>query len=170
MKNLAILGVLALAIAPGAGLAQSTMTMGEGIHGYDFLIGSWTCTNSNPGPMTGPASASIVGTAAGAHNAIALRFTGTGLDSSSYISYDPKSNVWSSPAASADGTWAVETTKESGAKVTWSGSGPDPTSGKTVQFRDTFTRPAADTYVDLSELNTGGGWKSIATFTCTKSS
>jgi hypothetical protein len=106
MKNLAMLGVLALAIAPGAGLAQSA-TMGDGIHGYDFLIGSWSCANSNPGPMTGPASATIVGAAAGAHNAIVLHLTGTGLDSTSYISYDPKTKVWSSPAASSDGTWGV---------------------------------------------------------------
>ena len=88
MKYLAILGALALAIAPATGLAQSAVTMGEGPHGYDFLIGTWSCVNPNPGPMTGPASTTMIGTAANAHNAIALHITGTGLDGSSFIAYN----------------------------------------------------------------------------------
>lgn len=97
MKYLAILGALALAIAPATGLAQSAVTMGEGPHGYDFLIGTWSCVNPNPGPMTGPASTTMIGTAANAHNAIALHITGTGLDGSSFIAYNATSKVWSSP-------------------------------------------------------------------------
>jgi hypothetical protein len=38
-----------------------------------------------------------------------------------------------------------------------------------IQYRDTFTRPAVDKYVDLSEVNAGDGWKTVSTFTCTKS-
>jgi hypothetical protein len=169
MKYLAILGALALAIAPATGLAQSAVTMGEGPHGYDFLIGTWSCVNPNPGPMTGPASTTMIGTAANAHNAIALHITGTGLDGSSVIAYNATSKVWSSPGADASGTGGIETTKETGAKVTWTGSAPDPASGKMIQYRDTFTRPAVDKYVDLSEVNAGDGWKTVSTFTCTKS-
>jgi hypothetical protein len=169
VKHLSLIGAFALAIAPGGGLAQSAPTMGEGPHGYDFLIGSWSCVNPNPGPMSGPASTTIVGTAATAHDAVMLHITGTGLDGTSYMSYNPASKVWSSPGADAGGTGGIETTKQTGAKVTWTGTAPDPASGKTFQYRDTFTRPAADKYVDLSEINDGTGWKTISTFTCTKS-
>jgi hypothetical protein len=168
---LATLG-LALALAPGAIFAQpmgAGPMMGVGAHGYDFLVGTWTCTNSNPTAMTGPATSTMTATAAAAHGAIAIHLSGSNLDGYNFISYNPQTKIWSSPAAFADGTYGIETTSQTGTKVVWTGTALDPTSGKTVQIRDTYTMPSVTKYSDLSEADMGNGWQHLATYTCTKS-
>jgi hypothetical protein len=174
MRKLCILATLglALALAPGAIFAQpmgAGPMMGVGPHGYDFLVGSWSCTNSNPNAMTGPAASILTATAAAAHGAIATHMTGTGFDGYGYVSYNPQTKVWSSPVASADGTYGIETTSQTGTKVVWTGTALDASSGKTIQIRDTYTMPSVTKYSDLSEADMGNGWQHVATYTCTKS-
>jgi hypothetical protein len=174
MRKLCILATLglAMALAPGAIFAQpmgAGPMMGVGPHGYDFLVGSWSCTNSNPNAMTGPATSMMTATAAAAHGAIATHMTGTGFDGYGYVSYNPQTKVWSSPVASADGTYGIETTSQSGTKVVWTGTALDASSGKTIQIRDTYTMPSVTKYSDLSEADMGNGWQHVATYTCSKS-
>lgn len=164
--------VLAAALIPCAVIAQpmgAGPMMGVGAHGYDFLVGTWTCTNSNPNAMTGPATSTMTASAAAAHGAIAIHLTGSNFDGYNFISYNPQTHVWSSPAAFADGTYGIETTLQTGTKVQWAGTALDPTSGKMIQIRDTYTMSNVTTYSDLSEADMGDGWKHLATYTCTKS-
>jgi hypothetical protein len=168
--TLAALG-LAVALAPAAVIAQpmgAGPMMGIGVHGYDFLVGTWSCTNSTPNAMTGPATSTMTATAAGSHDAIAIHLTGEKFDGYNFISYNPQTKVWSSPAAFADGSYGIETTSQTGTKVVWSGTALDPSSGKTIQIRDTYTMANVTTYSDLSEADMGDGWKHLATYTCKK--
>ncbi len=168
--TLAALG-LAVALAPAAAVAQPAGAgpmMGVGPHGYDFLVGTWNCTNSNPNAMTGPATSTMAATASAAHDAIAIHLTGTGFDGYNFISYNPQTKVWSAPAAFADGSYGIETTAQTGTKVVWSGTALDPSSGKTIQIRDTYTMSSVMTYSDLSEADMGNGWQHLATYTCNK--
>jgi hypothetical protein len=173
MKRLLWLVTLAaMAVVTRAAQSQSTAmspSMGVGAHGYDFLIGTWSCTSSTPSPMGGPASTTLTASRSNAGGAVFVRGTGKNFDSSSYVAYASKTKTWWSPSAFADGSYEFESTTGTGKKVVWSGSYFSAASGKTIQFRDTYTMLSPTKYTDLGQYQSAGTWKTQYNITCTKS-
>jgi hypothetical protein len=170
-RLLSSLMLLALVVVPYTAQAQSIMStsmIGVGPHGYDWLIGTWTCTNSAPSAMAGPAIVTLRASRGSAGNALLLRSTGTNFDSSGYLIY--ASNRWWSPSAFADGGHESESTVQIGNKAVWTGSYFSPASGKSMQVRDTYISPSLTKYTDLGEYQTGGTWKKLYSITCIKKS
>jgi hypothetical protein len=166
-------GVLALAVlslAPSAVLpATMPLSMvGVGPHGYDFMIGSWSCTNSVPSPLGGPSTSSFT-ISRSVNGALFVRSSAVNYDTSSYVVYSAKTKTWWSPTAYADGSYNVESTRQTGVKTVWSGTLFDASSGRMNPIRDTFTFPNATTQTDITQVQLGGTWKTEANTTCKKS-
>jgi hypothetical protein len=170
MKKFLSLAMLAmLVLAPSAARTQtSTNMIGVGPHGYDFLIGSWTCTNTTPTPMAGPSVSKFTASRSNQGSSLVIRTSGKNFDSTSYLTYVPAAKTWWTPSAFADGSYETESTTQSGKKVVFSGSYFNAASGKTTQVRDTFVQPSIATYTDLGEYQAGGVWKKQYNITCTK--
>ena len=166
-----------LAVAPSAGLAQSAMStsatplimVGVGPHGYDWLIGTWSCTNSMPSPMGGPASQTLTVSRSTVGTSLYVRVSGTGLDASGFVAYVPKTKTWWNPNASSSGDSGSESSTQTGKKTVWTGSYFSAASGKTTSIRDTYTLLSTTKYTDLGQYQSGGAWKTSANTTCTKS-
>jgi hypothetical protein len=175
MKKLSAFITLALlALAPLAAQPQpmtaSSMTQGVGAHGYDFLIGTWSCLNSMPvTPMSGPAATSATFSRSGQDPTLYFRVTGKNFEVSGYIAYAAKTKMWSNPVAFSDGSYSSESTTATGKSVTWTGSYVGAGSSKATKIRDTYTLTSATKYVDLSEYQDGSAWKASSKTTCTKS-
>jgi hypothetical protein len=174
MKRLFALGVLAaLAAAPLAAQSQSTATstsmMGVGAHGYDWLIGTWSCINSMPSPMGGPKNQTLTASRSEEGAALFLRGTGKNFDLATYIAYAPKTKTWWGPVAFADGSYGSESTTDTGKKTVWTGTYVSADSGKTLHTRDTYTMLSPTKYTDLGEYQSAGSWKPTYKTTCTKS-
>ncbi len=62
MKRLFSIALLLSLVVPSetqaASGSMSTPMMGVGPHGFDYLIGSWSCINSIPSNIGGPATRS----------------------------------------------------------------------------------------------------------------
>lgn len=158
----------ALAGAPWAAQAYpatSASAYGAGPHGYDWAIGTWSCTNAMPSAMGGPNKQTLVVTRA-TSDALLYHSTGTNFDNSWYNVYVPKTQSWVSPFILADGSYGTESTHQTGAKIVWTGSAFDP-SGKMMHVRDTNTISATE-YGDLGEFQSGSTWKTQYKVTCTK--
>jgi len=172
-KFLMVVTLAALAVIPCAALSLSSpmslSMVGVGPHGYDFLIGTWSCTNSTPTPMSGPTSTMLTFTRSNADSAILVHGTGKNFDVSSYVAYVSKTKTWWNPSAFADGGYENESTTDTGKKTLWTGSFLDAASGKTIQVRDTYTTPSLNKYIDLGQYQSAGTWKTQYTITCTKS-
>ncbi len=155
-------------LAPCAVGAQtmSASAIGVGPSGFDWAVGTWSCTNSIPSPMGGPNSQTLTVTKT-ANGSIMYHATGTNFDNTWYNVYVPATKSWVSPFIIADGSYGSESTSQTGAKIVWTGSATDP-SGKTAQIRDTNTFEGAK-YHDLGEVQTAGTWKPQYNVTCTKS-
>lgn len=160
---------VALALAVGAATIQpagaADLMMGDGASGYDFLIGNWTCHNTMPSAMGGPAQFTLA-VSRGAGNSLFIRIQGHGFDGASYLTYNPKTG-WSSPSAFSDGSFGGEAGPGRGRSVKFAGTFTDP-SGKITRVRDTYTRASTSTYTDLSEAYMGGVWKAVGKSSCTK--
>jgi hypothetical protein len=169
MKRLLFFVALAsLATAPYVATAQSASGYGVGPHGWDYYIGTWTCTNAMASSVSGPAMATVTIMASNAGAPLFFRAKGQGFDQSGYVSYSAKSKVWSNPVAYSDGSYSFESTSQTGKKTTWTGSYWNAASGTTVQERDTYTLYPGK-YTDLNETKSGGSWKTTGNSTCTKS-
>lgn len=150
-------------------LAQSSTSMvGSGAGGYDWLVGNWTCTNSMPSTIGGPATQTLVAqkTETGS---IAFHVTGTNFDQSGYLSYGAPKSTWYAAFSYGNGSYGGESTMQSGNKTIWTGSFFDAASGKKMKIRDTYTMDGMSKYNDLSEYKAGQKWKSVYSGTCTKS-
>jgi hypothetical protein len=160
----------ALAMGPCVVSAQSPMSAyGVGPHGWDYYIGTWTCTNTmTPSAQSGPATVTVKISASSAGAPLFFRATGQGFDESGYVSYSSTTKTWSNPAAYSDGSYSTESTTQTGRKTTWTGSYVSAASGTSTRIRDTFTL-SPGRYTDLTEMNTGSGWKATANTTCAKS-
>ncbi len=172
MRNRLALVVMALAVmAPAAAVAASPMSpggIGVGPHGYDFLVGTWTCKNSIPSAMGGPAQTTLV-IAHSVNGALSVRVTGSSFEAVGFVVYAPKTKTWWNPASLASGGYGTESTQQTGKTTTWSGPFTDPSSGKTMQVRDTYTFTGPTTYTDLYQVDMNGTWKTEGNSTCTKS-
>ncbi len=161
----AILACLAPSVARPA--AMSSAMYGAGPRGYDFLIGTWTCKNSVPSTMGGPAQTTLV-IANSVNGALSVHVTGSSFEALGFVVYAPKTKTWWNPSTSADGGYGTESTRQTGKKTTWSGPFTDPSSGKTMQVRDTYTFTNPTTYTDLFQVEANGTWKTEGNTTCTK--
>jgi hypothetical protein len=161
-------GVLCVAAPLPAFSAMGSPTVGVGPHGYDFLIGTWTCKNNAPSAMSGPTVVTL-SVARSVNGALAFHSSGSGFAAMGYVVYDPKSKTWWNPSTTASGAYGTETSQGTGKKTTWSGPFTDPSSGKTMQVRDTYTFANPTTYTDLFQVESGGSWKTQGDSTCTKS-
>jgi hypothetical protein len=169
MKKLfVLLTLLVLAFAPSvARSAMSPSTVGVGPHGYDFLIGTWSCKNSMPSPMGGPAATTLT-VSRTAMGALSVHVTGANFDGLGYVVYTAKTKTWWNPSALATGGYSTESTQQTGKKTVWTGPFNDVATGKTITIRDTYTMDSPTTYKDLSEAQIGGTWKTEGNTTCTK--
>jgi hypothetical protein len=169
MKNLLWSILLTTLVVPCTAQAQTmaASVYGAGPHGYDWAIGTWSCTNSVPSPMGGPSSTTLT-VARTNGGAIYYRATGTNFDNSWYNVYVPKTKSWVSPFILADGSYGTESTTMTGKKIVWTGTAFDSSSGKSVPIRDTNTISATK-YSDLGEMQSGGTWKTQYNVSCTKS-
>ena len=147
--------------------AMSAASVGVGPHGYDFLVGSWTCKNNMPSSMGGPATTTAT-IAHSANGTLSFHATGTGFDAMGYIVYAPKTKTWWNPSSASNGSYGTESTHQTGKKTVWSGPFVDPSLGKAIQARDTYTFESGTTYTDLYQVKRGGTWKTEGDSTCTK--
>lgn len=171
MKKLLWAAIAMIAIVAPSVVRSQTMSTGmygAGPHGYDWMIGTWSCVNSMPAtPDGGPThtTTTVTRTSAGS---LLLRTTGTNFDVVSYDIYVPSKKMWLSPFALSDGTYGRESTSQTGRNVVWVGSAYDGVSGNMMATRDTYVNTAAK-YTDLGENRVGGVWKALYNVTCTKS-
>jgi hypothetical protein len=160
--------LIALAVAPGAAQSQmmSASMYGLGPHGFDWVVGTWSCTNTMPSPMGGPARTTlrVIRTSSGA---IFYRSIGTGFDNSWYNVYSAKTKSWTSPFIVSDGSYGTETTSQTGRTIVWTGMAYD-ASGKMMRIRDTNVN-SPKRYSDLGEVWSGGTWKTQYNVTCVRS-
>ena len=165
-----LVALAALTLIPCLAFADSmaaSPSMGAGPTGYDFLIGTWTCTSSAATAMGGPSTSTLTASRAQAGGAIYIRSTGKGFDEAGYAVYSPKSKTWWNPNAFADGGYSTESSTQSGKKTVWTGVYVT-ASGKTIHIRDTYMLSSMTKFTDLDEIQAGGAWKAQYTITCTK--
>ena len=165
--------MLAALVVPCSAQAQSTMMMsssmyGAGPRGYDWQIGTWSCTNSMPSKMGGPSAQRLVVTRGSVGGTLFYRVTAMNFDVSSYGVYMPKTKTWLSPFIVGDGSYGSEWTTQAGRKIIWTGSVVYSGTGKTMQIRDTYIMSSSTKYSDLGEAQMGGAWKAQYNITCMK--
>jgi hypothetical protein len=171
-----IVGLAACAAVVAPGLAGSALgdtpmsvsAVGAGPHGYDFMVGTWTCTNPMHASELGAlASTTLTATRVKDGN-ILIRTASPNGDVTSYNAYLAKTKTWYAPFADSGGKYGTETTQGTGKTIRWIGTFYD-TDGTMTPIRDTFTMLSMSKEVDLSEAKVGGAWKVMAKTTCTKS-
>jgi len=168
-RHFALVVAMLVAILPCAAQsasADSLATIGVGAHGWDLLVGTWSCKNSLPSALSGPATITIA-IARSVGGSLSIHASGANYDGLGYVVYDAKTKTWWAPAAGSNGGYGTESTQQSGKKTIWAGTFVDPTSGKVTQ-RDTFTFSTPTSYTDLYQIETGGVWKTQGNSTCTK--
>lgn len=174
MKRLAItLFTCAAAIVPtlaGPALADTSMSesaVGAGPHGYDYMVGTWSCTNPmHPSELGALASTTITATKL-KDGSIMIRTASPNGDVTAYNTYLAKTKTWYSPFADSGGKYGTEATQETGKTIRWIGTFYD-TDGTATPIRDTYTMLSLTKQVDLSEAKVGGVWKATAKTTCAK--
>ena len=169
-RYLGALALAALALAPSVvSSKQMPLSMiGVGPRGYDFMIGSWTCRNTVPTHLSGPPTARFT-ISRSVKGAYYVHGWAMNYDTSSYFLYSSKTRMWFGPTAYADGSYNYESTRQTGAKTVWTGTLFDATSGQTSPIRDTYTMPNLTTQIDVTQIQSGGTWRTVNNSTCTKS-
>lgn len=146
------------------------MSGGTGAHAYDWLIGTWSCTNSTRSAMAGPADQTLTASRSDTTAAIVMRFTGNNFDQYGFLSYEAApSRAWWFSSAYPDGSISNESTTMTGNKTVWHGSYFDAAHGTHSHIRDTFTIVSSTKFTDLGESDSSGSMKPIYNGTCTKS-
>ncbi len=168
-KLLSLFGLAMVALSPTVAVSATmpVSQVGAGPHGYDFMIGTWSCTNAVPSRIGGPATARFT-ISRSANGTLFVRSSAANYDAASYVVYSPATKTWWSPTAYGDGSYNIESTRQTGAKTVWTGTLFDPASGKSSPIRDTYTFPNATTQTDITQVQAGGTWKTEANSTCTK--
>jgi len=156
-----------MALPAQSATPMSMGAIGVGPHGYDFLAGTWTCKNSMPSAMSGPAT-TTVSIARMPGGTLMFHATGTNFAGMGYVAYSGKTKMWSNPAAYSDGGFGNETSVGTGKKNVWTGPITDG-SGKTMQQRDTYAWMSMNSYTDLYQVEMGGSWKTEGNSICTRS-
>lgn len=176
MNRICIALAAAAALLPlgvaGNALADTAMmtvaSVGAGPHGYDWMVGTWSCNNTMQPTELG-ALASTTQTASKVKDgSIMVRTASPNGDVTSYSSYSAKTRTWYSPFADSGGKYGSETTQGTGKTIRWVGTFYD-TNGTMTPIRDTFTMLSMTKQYDVGEAKIGGVWKATAKTTCTKS-
>jgi hypothetical protein len=167
-KILCSLTVAALVIVPSIVRSQTSSSMiGAGPHGNDWLIGTWSCTNSMPATaIGGPSNQTVVVTQIG-DGAQLNHWSGTNYDFYSHSVYVPAKKMWVSTFIAPDGTYGGESTTQTGKTIVATGTAVD-TTGKTTQMRDTQVYVGPTKYTDVGEALLAGTWKTDYKISCTK--
>jgi hypothetical protein len=166
MRKIHVVATLtAIVLAPGTASAQ----MMSGAHAYDWMLGNWTCKNSLPNALGGPAVQMLTATRSSTTGAIVWRYTGKGYDQYGFLTYAPTTQTWWFSWAYPGGSVGNESTKQSGKKTMWTGVILDAGSGKTLHIRDTYTLYSATKFRDFGEDDSSGAMKPGYDGTCTKS-
>lgn len=164
-RLLSFIVLTVLAVAPSAAQSQPATKVAAGPHGYDWLIGTWNCTNNTPSALSGPPTSSYTASRS-IGGSIVIHSSGKSFDSTGYLTYDPKSKTWWAPAAFADGSSEVESSKDVGNKVTFAGTYMS--GGKPTTVRDMYTLLSANKQSDVGQMQTGGTWKTTYAVICTR--
>lgn len=147
---------------------MSVSAVGAGPHGYDYMVGTWTCVNPmHPSELGALASTTLTATKVKDGN-IMIRTASPNGDVTSYSTYIAKTKTWYGPFADSGGKFGTEMTQGSGKTIRWVGTFYD-ADGTATPIRDTFTMLSMTKQVDVSEAKVGGVWKVTAKATCTKS-
>jgi hypothetical protein len=164
----AITAVLAQAAADAQSSMMSAAMVGTGPHGYDWLIGTWTCKNTVPTALAGPAIQTFTVARSGSTGALTFRIVGKDYDQLGFISYVPKTKTWWYSWAYPGGSYGGESSKQTGMKTFWTGSVFDASSGTVMKIRDTYTVYGLSKFNDFGETAVGGVWRAAYNGTCTK--
>jgi hypothetical protein len=169
-KLLARCAFAALVAAPGIAAAQSSMMSAAATrgHAYDWMLGTWTCTNTIPSALAGPAVQTLTATRSSTTGAIIWRYTGKNYDQYGFLSYVPSSHAWWFSWAYPGGGVGYESSAQSGKSSNWAGSIYDP-SGKTIHIRDVYTVYSPTKFNDTGEDDSSGTMKPGYNGTCVKS-
>lgn len=169
-KLLGICTFAALVVAPGITGAQSSRSViGTGPHAYDWVIGTWSCTNTMPSGKAAPAS-QVTGTRSDTTNSIVLHFTGKDSDQYAFLSYEAPSRTWWFSSALPGGDMANESSTMAGKEtVVFHGSYFNASKGTHFHIGDTVTLYSATKYTDQSADDSKGSMRTSNTSTCTKS-
>ena len=169
-KYFTILALAVISLGPIAGLSKSmpVSMAGVGPHGYDFMIGTWSCRNTVPTHLSGPATSRFA-VSRSAYNALFVRSSGAGYDTALYVVYSSRTKTWRIAQAYADGSYEVESTRQTGAKTIWAGTLFDAPSGQTRPIRDIYTFTNPTTQLDVTQVQIGGTWRTQNNSACTKS-
>jgi hypothetical protein len=138
-----------------------------GPHGFDWAIGTWSCTSGAASQLGGPTKTSLTAVRSEG-GGVFVRSTGKNFDNSWYEVYSEKTKTWSSPFILADGSYGSESTAQTGAKTVWTGPYLSVGSSKPSQIRDTISIVSASKYTDLGEYQSGDTWKTQYDVSCTK--
>jgi hypothetical protein len=160
--------VIATTAAQADSTAWSASTLGVGANGWDWIIGTWSCTNSLPSPMGGPSTMTLTFTRSNASGSLFARSTGQNFDSSGYIAYASSTKTWLNPSTYSDGSYNTESTTDTGKTTVWSGMFFNAASGKSIGVRDTYVALSATKFHDLGEYQDAGTWKTQTNVFCTK--
>jgi hypothetical protein len=155
----------------GTAVSQSATAFGSGAHGYDFMVGTWSCTNSMPASAVGgPAKSTWTLGQSGVPGAFSFHLNGKGFDASGYLLYDAKTQTWWSTAAYPNGDYSAESSKDTGTKLVFVGPylAAADKFAPTNQLRDTITFSGMTKLNDLGAMQTGGVWKNTYNNTCVK--
>ncbi len=144
---------------------MSASVPGTGPHGFDWAVGTWSCTNTMPSAMGGPSRQSMTVTRTNG-GATMYHSVGTNFDSTWYNVYVAKTKTWWSPLIVSDGTYGTESSSTIGKKMVWVGTASN-ASGTSMQIRDTVTYSMTKT-TDLGEYKSGGPWKEQYNVTCVR--
>lgn len=175
MKPLVIaFAACAIALAPGsngvalANMPTSVSAVGVGPNGYDYMIGTWSCSNPMAASKLG-ALPSTTQTASKVRDGnIMIRTASPNGDVTAYNTYIAATKTWYGPFADSGGKYGTEMTRDTGRTVRWVGTFYD-ADGAPTPIRDTYTMLSMSKQVDVSEARVGGVWKVTARTTCTKS-
>jgi hypothetical protein len=174
MKRLIIaFAALAAVLAPNlaaparADTPMSVSTVGAGPHGYDYMVGTWSCTNPMHASALGALPSTTITATKVKDGNIILRTASPNGDVTAYNAYLPKTKTWYAPFADSGGKYGTESTQGTGKTIQWIGTFYD-ADGTQTPIRDTFTMLSMTKQVDVSEAKVGGAWKVTAKTTCTK--
>lgn len=151
-----------------ADMPMSISAVGAGPHGYDWLVGTWSCSNPMHASELGALASTTLTATKVKDGSILIRTASPNGDVTSYDAYLAKAKTWYAPYADSGGKYGTETTQGTGKVIHWVGSFYD-TDGTMTPIRDTFTMLSMTKQLDVSEAKIGGAWKVTAKTTCVKS-
>jgi hypothetical protein len=150
--------------------AQASMPMssvGAGAAGYDWQVGTWSCTNSMAPSMLGALQSTTSTISKLKDGSFVIHTMSPNGNVTAYNTYAAKSNTWSGPFADSGGYYGSESTQGTGKTIRWTGMFYS-RSGAATPIRDTYTMLSMSKQYDLSEAKVDGAWKVTAKTTCSK--